>query len=131
MEEDKVPQDEDNMYEGAFKVVYAVDKNGNYQKVPSKGWEPENIALNQAWEIVHEKVNEAKKLIEAGKLSPLAYHMEKDMLTPVLLSQYMGWTSKKVKKHLIPKEFAKLRDAELEQYAAVFRISKEEFLKTD
>lgn len=131
MEKDKVPQDDDNVYEGTFKVVYAVDKDGNYQKVPTKGWEPENVALNQAWETINEKVSEAKKLVEEGKLSPLAYHIEKDMLSPVLLAEYMGWSAKKVKKHLEPKEFARLSDSELQQYAYVFRISKEELLKTD
>jgi hypothetical protein len=131
MEKDKVPQDDANVYEGISKVVYAVDKDGNYQKVPSKGWEPENIALDQAWETINKKIAEAKLLVEKGELSSLGYHMEKDMLNPVLLSEYMGWSVKKIKKHLNPKEFAKLNEAELEQYAYVFRISKEEFLKTD
>lgn len=131
MKKDQVPQDDENIYEGTFKVVYAVDKDGNYQKVSSKGWEPENTALNQAWEVINDKVDDARKSVRDGKLSPLGFHMEKNIMTPSLVAEYMGFSSRKVKKHLDPSAFNKLDEKTLEKYADVFRISVEEFLKTE
>lgn len=131
MKKDNVPQDDENIFEGTFKVVYAVDKDGNYQKVPTKGWEPENTALNQAWEVINEKVEEARQAVDKGKLSPLGFHMEKNIMTPALVAEYMGFSSRKVKKHLEPAAFTKLDEEILKKYADVFRISVEEFLKTE
>ena len=51
MKKNEVPQDDENLLEGKFgKVNYALDDQGNYIQVTSKGWEPENIALKQAWQ---------------------------------------------------------------------------------
>lgn len=131
MEKDNVPQDDENVFEGHFKVVYALDKDGNYTRVPTKGWEPENIALSQAWQVINEKVEDAKKLIEAGKASPLLYHMEKNMLELSVLADYMELSSRKVRKHLEPAEFSKLDRKTLEHYAKVFQITPEQLLKTE
>ncbi len=131
MKKDNVPQDESNMLDGTIKVVYAVDQEGKYQKVSSAGWEPENIALSQAWEVINEKIEEARRDVQAGKLSPLAYHMEKNIMSPGLVADYMGFSSKKVKKHLEPQAFGKLDEATLQKYADVFQVTIEELLKTD
>ncbi len=132
MKKDHVPQDGDNMLEGAVKkVVYAVDQDGTYQKVSSEGWEPENIALSQAWEVINEKVEQARTDVAEGRLSPIAYHMEKNIMTPSLVADYMGFSSKKVKKHMEPACFNKLDEATLKKYAEVFQITLSELLKTD
>ena len=81
MEENKVPQDDDNVLEGKLKVLkYATDKDGNYTKVKTVGWEPENIVLSQAWEEINERVDAVRNKVLQGELSPIAYHMEKQML---------------------------------------------------
>lgn len=130
MKKKDVPQDDENLFEGKFKVVkYAVDDDGNYGTVGSVGWEPENTVLNQAWEEINKKVEQTKKEIEAGKLSPLAYHMEKNIMDVGMLSQYMDISKRKVSQHLEPKGFNELDDKTLKQYAEVFDISVEE-LKT-
>ncbi len=62
MEKDKVPQDDDNVLEGKLKVVkYAIDDDGSYTKVQTVGWEPENIVLYQAWEVINERVELVRK----------------------------------------------------------------------
>lgn len=62
MEEDKIPQDDANVLDGKLKVLkYAVDKDGNYTKVKTVGWEPEKIVLSQAWEDINEHVSEVRK----------------------------------------------------------------------
>lgn len=130
MKKKDVPQDDQNLFEGKFKVVkYAVDDEGKYGTVGSSGWEPENVVLNQAWDEINKKVEETKQLIEAGTLSPLAYHMEKNIMDVGMLSQYMDISKRKVTKHLEPEGFNTLDARTLKQYADVFDISVEE-LKT-
>lgn len=132
MKKKDVPQDDENLFEGKFKVVkYAVDDDGNYGTVGSVGWEPENTVLNQAWDEINKKVEETKKKIEAGELSPLAYHMEKNIMDVGMLSQYMDISKRKVAKHLEPSGFNALDIKTLEKYAEVFDISVDELKKTE
>jgi hypothetical protein len=132
MKKKDVPQDDENLFEGKFKVVkYAVDDDGNYGTVGSVGWEPENTVLNKAWEEINRKVEETKKKIEAGELSPLAYHMEKHILDVGMLSQYVDQSRRTVSKHLEPKGFESLDEKMLQRYAEVFDISVEELKKTE
>ena len=132
MKKKDVPQDDENLFEGKFKVVkYAVDDDGNYGTVGSSGWEPENAVLNQAWEDINKKVEETKKKIRTGALSPLAYHMEKNIMDVGMLSQYMDFSKRKVSKHLEPKGFESLDEKTLKKYADVFDISVEELKKTE
>lgn len=132
MKKKDVPQDDENLFEGKFKVVkYAVDDDGNYGTVGSVGWEPENTVLNQAWDEINKKVEETKQKIEAGELSPLAYHMEKNIMDVGMLSQYMDISKRKVAKHLEPSGFNDLDIKTLEKYAEVFDISVDELKKTE
>lgn len=132
MKKDEVPQDDENLFEGKFKVVkYAVDDDGKYGTVGSSGWEPENVVLNQAWEEINKKVEEAKKKIEAGELSPLAYHMEKNIMDIGMLAQYMDIPKRKVNRHLEPPGFNGLDEKTLARYAEVFDISVEELKETE
>lgn len=127
MEKDKVPQDDANMLEGKFKVLkYAVDKDGNYTTVPSVGWEPENVALEQAWDVVSEEVEKARRKVQKGESSPLAYHMAKNMMDEKLLGKYMEFSTGKIKAHLRPEIFKGLKPDILQKYADVFNIKTEE-----
>ena len=129
MEKDKVPQDDANILEGKLKVVkYAVDSDGNYTKVKTVGWEPENIVLNQAWDEINEKVELIKQQVLANKLSPIAYHMQKQMLEPEMLSGYTGFATFRVKLHMKPWFYKRLSDAQLAKYAAAFRITIDELI---
>ena len=132
MKKNEVPQDDENLFEGKFKVVkYAIDDDGNYGTVGSSGWEPENVVLNQAWEEINKKVEETKKKIESGELSPLAYHMEKNIMDVGMLSQYMAISKRNVSKHLEPSGFDSLDEKTLKRYAEVFDITVEELKKTE
>ena len=97
MKKKDVPQDDENLFEGKVKVVkYAVDDEGNYGTVGSSGWEPENVVLKQAWDEINKKVQGTLVKIEAGELSPLAYHMEKNIMDVGMLSQYMDISKRNV-----------------------------------
>ncbi|MEX2589948.1 MAG: hypothetical protein WD334_07060, partial [Chitinophagales bacterium] len=125
----EVPQDDANLLEGKFQVVkYALDDNGNYVKVNSVGWEPENVALEQAWDEIGARVKEAHDAVKAGEKSPLYYYMIKNLMDPGLLSDYMGIAKWRVKRHLKPKVFAGLKASTHEKYARIFNISVKELL---
>ena len=110
-------------------VCYATDENGNYTQVLSLGWDPKNEAIRMAWEQVNKKAEIVRVDVKRGKLSPLAFHMEKNMMNVSLLSEYTGFTRLKIKRHLKPKGFNKLGDSELKVYAEALKIKADE-LKT-
>ena len=132
MKKNEVPQDDENLFEGKFKVVkYALDDDGNYGTVGSSGWEPENTVLNQAWDEINKKVEATLKKIELGEISVLAYHMEKNIMDVGMLSQYMDISKRNVTKHLEPSGFSQLGEKTLNKYAEVFDITVEELKKTE
>ena len=124
MKQEEVPQDGNGLTEGKFsQLFYAVDKEGAYVQVPSIGWEPENVAMAQAWEEIHEKVETTRQQVLAGKLSPIAYFMEKELMTVEIVSGYVGKYQCQVKRHLKPSVFKNLSDSLLHKYAATFKVS--------
>lgn len=130
MKKEEVPQDDDNLHQGTFKqIMYAVDNTGSYVPVQSAGWEPENIALGQAWEEVNEKVKAALARVHAGEISPVAYYMEKNLMDLALLASYVGKFQWQVKRHMQPAVFKNLSQKMLLRYAAAFKVSVEELIQ--
>jgi hypothetical protein len=124
MKKIEVPQDDEGLLEGKLReVCYAVDETGNYVTVLSTGWSPKNEALKQAWEVVNEKIEVVKQEVIAGKLSPLAYYMEKHIMNLKLLSAYTGISKWRIKRHMKPKIFARLDNETLAKYAAAFETN--------
>lgn len=132
MKKEEVPQDDANMLEGKFKVVkYAVNEKGDYELVKSVGWEPENVVLAQAWDVINEKVEAARKRVAAGEASPLAYHMERNQMDADLLSDYMGFSARRVRQHMQPADFSALDADTLARYAEVLQVSVEQLKRTE
>ena len=128
MKVNEVPQDPKDFKEGnkIKKLVYAVDKDGNYTGVNSAGWEAENAATKQAWDQADEELEETEKQVKAGQLSPIAYYMKKNLMDVALLARYAGKWQWQVRRHFKPAVFNSLPPAMLEKYAAVFNITVEE-----
>lgn len=125
MDINEVPQDP-MQYKGREtinKVMYAVDKDGKYTSVTSAGWMPEHIAMKQAWEEVDASLSEIREKVYAGKLSPLAYFMQKNLMDVALLANYMGKWQWQVRRHLKPGGFKKLSDDTLQRYASVLNTT--------
>ncbi|KAA2240432.1 hypothetical protein F0L74_30230 [Chitinophaga agrisoli] len=124
MKQNEVPQDGNNLHDGTFKqLFYAVDDAGKYTPVSSVGWEPENVAMEQAWEEVHARVEKARQRVLAGELSPVGYYMEKNLMDLTLLASYVGKFQWQVKRHMNPRVFNRLSDNMLHKYAAAFKIT--------
>ena len=124
MNKEQVPQDEENLNEGKLaKLYYATDDKGHYVKVNSIGWEPETVAMQQAWDVVNNEVEDARERVIKGKASPLLYYLKKNIMTPGLVASYVGTLSLIVKLHCRPFFFNRLSRKTLEKYAYTFRIS--------
>ncbi len=130
MKVNEVPQEPKQFKEGdkIKKLMYAVDDKGHYTGVNSAGWEAENFATKQAWDAVDDALEETKKKVEQGELSPIAYYMEKCLMDLALLAKYVGKWGWQVKRHFKPSAFKKLNEAMLKKYAEVFEISVEELV---
>lgn len=131
MKKDEVPQDGDNLHHGTFKqLFYAVDASGEYTApVSSVGWEPENVALGQAWEEVERRVAETRIKVQQGELSPVAYYMERTLLDLPLLAQKAGKFQWQVKRHMKPAVFKTLSTGMMARYATIFAIPVETLQK--
>lgn len=130
MKKDEVPQDGDNLHHGTFKqLFYAVDNAGDYTTASSVGWEPENVAMDQAWEEVEKRVAEARARVESGEASPIAYYMERTLLDLPLLASKAGKFGWQVKRHMKPRVFKKLSAGMIARYAGIFGIPAETLRK--
>ncbi len=128
MEINKVPQDEGITAGITREIQYAVDENGKYVKTFSKGWEPKNIVNELAWDDIHDNMNDANEKILAGKASPIMYFMAKNQMNVALLAEYVEIPKWRVKRHLKPRGFKKLKQEQLENYAKVLGITVDELL---
>lgn len=108
------------------KLMYATDKDGKYTGVASVGWEAENAATQQAWDEVHESLQETEAQVRAGDVSPVAYFMQRSLMDVALLARYVGKWQWTVRRHMKPGVFARLSDATLAAYARIFNITVEE-----
>jgi hypothetical protein len=129
MKIEEVPQDNGMIQDYGHEVCYAVDDQGKYVLAPSLGWEPKNIVNSLAWNLIHQRTKEALKQIHEGKLSTLAFHMEKNQMDVKLLAKYIGLSRRKVKRHLNPDGFKSLAPDLLNRYADIFNLSVDQLLK--
>jgi len=132
MNKEQVPQDQENLNEGKLaKLYYATDEKGHYVKVNSIGWEPETVAMQQAWEVVNDQVQEALKKVIAGKASPLLYFIKKNIMDTAMVAGYAGTFGFMVRLHCNPFFFDRLSRKMLEKYAYTFRITVEELIDVE
>ena len=108
---------------GHSKALYAMDENGQYGIVPSKGWEAEEIVLDQAIHEYDQATAAAHANGKAGKSSPLEYHMCKCRMDVVLLAQSSGYFQWQVRRALRPEIFKSLSPSKLQRYAEALNLS--------
>jgi len=124
MKINEVPQDEGSLAKKNVKeLCYAVDDQGRYTTVPSKGWEAKSLVLAESLELIEERVAATKDAVRRGEVSPLAYYMEFHRMDVPLLASYAGIHRWCVKRHFHPRRFQKLRTKTLQRYADVFGIT--------
>lgn len=112
-------------------VNYAVDKDGRYTAVVSDGWLVKNDIMTAVWEDILEECEPTRQQVLEKKLSPLAYHMKKNLQDIGMLAAYSGIPKRKIKKHLRYEEFFNLDAKTLGIYADALRVTVEELKRVD
>jgi hypothetical protein len=112
-------------------VCYALDEDGTYKEVLSVGWSPKNEAIQFAWSAINEESAKIRQEVIEGKLSPLAYHLSRLVMTPRILADYTGFSTRKIKKFCRPELFAGLNHEVLEKLAGALNISVEQLRSID
>ena len=110
------------MLEDKRRACYALDANGQYVVVPSKGWEVEKIVNAQANAEVTAGINKALRDVVEGRASPLAYHMATRQMDVALLAANAGIWSLRVRRHLKPQIFNQLPQRVLQRYADALNL---------
>lgn len=126
MKKEDLPQDHSALEGVTRDLCYVKDAEGKYTTDLSIGWEVKKQALDNAWDDINERVEEAAALIKSGEKSPIYYFMEKKLMDLVVLSGYTGFWKMTIKRHFKPSVFATLTDEKLLVYAKTFDISLEE-----
>jgi len=128
MKANEVPQDLKYFKDNVIRDLnYALDEKGHYTSIVSDGWDVKNDALSTVWEDIMEECEPIRQQVLAKQISPIAFHMKKNLQDIGLLSAYSGIPRRKIKKHLCYEEFVKLDEATLQKYADALRIPVEEF----
>jgi hypothetical protein len=128
MKANEVPQDI-TYYEGKKRACYALNDEGKYVIVPSSGWDVEAVVNGLAVDEMAASLEETRRKVLAGLKSPLCYHMELRQMTPEILAKTAGIARFRLKRHLRPEVFAKLKTSVLDRYAQALAVTREE-LKT-
>jgi len=126
MKKEELPQDKSALAGVTREVCYVKDSNGKYTTGLSTGWEVKKDALDNAWDDIHQRVEEARLAVKNGEKSPVYYFMELKLMDLIVLSGYTSFWQFTIKKHMKPEVFKSLRDSKLSKYAKAFEISIEE-----
>ena len=121
MKKEEVPQDI-GLAGRMCEVSYALNEQGRYELVQSYGWKPKTVTLKQAWRVIIAEIESVARDVNAGRKSPLAYHMIRNQMNTKLLAKYTAISRWRVKRHLKPKIYNRLKPSVLEKYARVFNI---------
>lgn len=114
--------------DGLRKGYYKLDDQGKYvlDTNPTLG---EAVVNGLMLTELRTNAEEARKAVQAGMKSPLYYYMELRQFDLPMLAKSTGIASFRVKRHLRPEIFAKLKPSIIERYAKVLIVTPEE-LKT-
>lgn len=120
-------QDEKLIYQNNRELFYFFDKEKNcYTRAIAYQYEANQVIIKQGWDALEARIHRICEKVIAGKLSPLAYYMERSQMEVPMLAQYAGIRKWRVKKHLLPRGFSKLSREDLEKYTKALDISIEQ-----
>lgn len=127
MKKSEVPQDNGRVAQkGSREMYYAIDENGEYTTALSTGWDAKNVVQDHTMEVLQAEIEESKSQVAAGIVSPILYYLRLKRMDFGVLSGYTGIWQWRIKRHLKPENFKKLKDRQLQRYADAFDISIEE-----
>ena len=82
--------------------------------------------MDNAWDDIKERTEEARLAVKNGEKSPIYYFMELRIMDFPVLTGYTGFWTFTIKRHMKPSVFKSLSEKKLEIYAKAFEITVEE-----
>jgi len=128
MEKKNLPQDKSSLENITREVCYVKNENGKYETELSTGWEVKTVALDNMWDEIKRRTDQAKEDCLAGKTSPITYYFELQLMDMSVLAGYTGFFQWQIKRHMSPSVFKKLSKKRLQKYADAFSISINELI---
>lgn len=126
MKKEELPQDRSALQGYTRELHYVKNKEGKFTTGLSSGWEVKASALENAWEDVHQQMDEAKELVLKGEKSPLYFLMIKNLMDISILSSYTGFWKIRLRRHFKPSVYKNLSDKVLLKYAEAFSMTLNE-----
>lgn len=123
MKTDEVPQDNNRTLGGETKAVYAKDADGRYNPVASSGWQVEEVVTGYALDQFKQAVSAARERCRAGRSAVLEYHMYAARMDVQTLAETTGLAQWRVRRHMRPRVFARLKPALKQRYARALGLS--------
>jgi len=114
--------------DGLKRGQYMPDDQGKYVLDTNPSW-PETVVNGLMVSEIRARIEEARNAVQAGKKSPLYYHMARRQMDPAILAKTVDIALFRVKRHLRPEIFVKLKPSVLDRYANALVVTPEE-LKT-
>lgn len=126
MKKEELPQDRSALQGYTRELHYVKNEEGKFTTGLSSGWEVKASALENAWDDVHQQMDEAKELVLKGEKSPLYFLMIKNLMDISILSSYTGFWKIRLRRHFKPSVYKNLSDKVLLKYAEAFSMTLNE-----
>ena len=126
--DDKDPDEtgqEGQLYHYNKEMFYAFDKEKGFSRRITYQNPETQIVIKQGWDEVADRLSMTRILVTSGKRSPIAWYMEKHLMEIPMLAEYMEISSWRVRWHLTPFGFKRMKRSLRERYASVFGITAE------
>lgn len=126
MNRDDVPQEDNVIFRGGRKAVYACGEEGKYEITPSTGWKVEEIVTLQAVDEFRRLEKEAWDAFKERRSAPLEVWMYRRRMTLKTLAECSGFWQWQVKRHLKYSNFEVLNPKKIAVYLDVLDITRDE-----
>jgi hypothetical protein len=124
-EQNKIPasgdrEEETLIYRNNRELFYSFDRETGFTRKVGYQYSANQEIIRQSWDAAEERLVEVRERVLSGRVSPIAYHMERCLMEIPMLAAYMEISKWRVRRHLKPAVYNKLSDKMKNRYAVVF-----------
>lgn len=103
-------------------ILYVEKDDGTYGPVQTGSFITKNY-IDDFFEKRQRLEMSLKEQVRKKEISPVACYMTLEDLTPAETASRVGISVRKVRKHMLPQYFPKIKPSVLEKYAEVFNVT--------
>ena len=130
MNEQKIYDEERIREENLMEPVYRHESDGSYRLGLGYDYLPKDeLMCHEFWKRWREKMSRIRSEVLEGKYTPLYFYQEKNFMDTFSFANFLGVSFWRLKRHLKPRVFAKLKHEVIRIYADALDLSVEEFYK--